>query len=160
MKMKLEVYWLLACAATAFFILPSLEAADKVVVFPLKQHPVDRDGDGYHPPDDCDDSNPDVHPNAEWHGTSARGEVGWDWDCSGKISKRYPTLQSIAARDCNGFQLTWSNDFFCGTHVSGIGSNQMFSCYLTWNPLILPLGTCEASICTNNPFGNLTQECR
>ena len=83
MKMKPGIYWLLAGAATAFFILPSLAAADKVVVLPLMKHPVDRDRDGYHPPDDCDDSNPDVHPNADWHDTSAGGNVGWDWDCSG-----------------------------------------------------------------------------
>ena len=160
MKMKPGIYWLLAGAATAFFILPSLAAADKVVVLPLMKHPVDRDRDGYHPPDDCDDSNPDVHPNADWHDTSAGGNVGWDWDCSGGGEKRYPADSDVALLrgtiQCNGYHIMSHDNVVCG-----YPSIDLKSCEIYWNPLIRPSGACQVRGCESIVLGkDPSQECR
>lgn len=74
---KAEIRWLIASAAL-ILIPPLASAADKsYFVIPLQQElQVDADKDGWEAGADCDDSNPDVHPNAEWHSTSAGGKVG------------------------------------------------------------------------------------
>jgi hypothetical protein len=42
--------------------------------------PVDADGDGYSPPDDCDDGNPDVHPGAQ-----ENPNTSYDDNCNGDL---------------------------------------------------------------------------
>ncbi|MCK6530058.1 putative metal-binding motif-containing protein [Myxococcota bacterium] len=57
--------------------------------------PTDGDGDGWIPPEDCDDANAAVHPGAtEYCG-------GLDDDCDGLVDAEDPSLSEEGARECS-----------------------------------------------------------
>lgn len=69
---------------------------------------LDADCDGWCTPVDCDDTDPEVHPNSGWH-TEERATGGYDWNCSGYTEKqvyRYPLELTALPRElCNGLLL-------------------------------------------------------
>lgn len=138
-------------------------AQNKVVVVPLSESKVDLDGDRYHPPDDCDDNNAAVHPNAEWHRNPASGNTGWDWDCSGTIEKRYPDSRTpglfpTLTDYCGGYRLVLDEvDVDCGTNIVNPATVLLYSLEQECTPLCV----CKKTQVYDQPNPkSFKQECR
>ena len=77
---------------------------------------LDRDGDGWQWPEDCDDHNHFTHPNAPARNI-ARSNGSWDWDCSGTLDKSLPaidTLGNLTEEECHN-RMVLLQDLECGS---------------------------------------------
>jgi len=105
----------------------------------------DQDNDGYHADsgtcggDDCNDLDPNVHPNQTWVYLvpDASSHFG-DWDCDGIVELEYQTITS------------------CATSCGAQGFTQPIGCGVS-GPFITCVGTI---VCTIADGGTQTQGCK
>jgi hypothetical protein len=138
--------------------------------------PTDADGDGYSPPEDCDDTNPDIHPGASEIGPDGGGD-GVDSDCDGSVDEGAPerltdasiaVLEGVVEDQYAGWDLAFVPDLD-GDGASELvvgapevignfkkGRDEPGRIYIVGSPIVgtMSLDTAMATITTDNPNGD------